>query len=900
MEKFTQLNNSTPAYVDDLYQHYKDNPELVDDSWKHFFEGYDFAVNGEVKTTGLTDKEVNVIKLIHGYRSRGHLIADTNPIRKRRDHKSDLELNYFDLDEKDLNKEFESGTDIKLGKASLNKILEHLKKTYCGPIGAEFMYCKNEKLRQWLYDEMESCGNRPDVSTEDALRMLHKLGNAVNFENFLQTKFVGKKRFSLEGLEVLIPALDQLLDTASGLGVDEFVLGMAHRGRLNVLVNVFEKSYEDVFSEFEENVLNDFLSTGGDVKYHLGRSADVITRNGKKVHLSLVPNPSHLETVGPVLQGMAYAKAERYNNDTERIVPIVIHGDAAISGQGVNYETANFSKLDGYDNGGTIHIVTNNQVGFTTNYKESRSSVYCTDLAKVTESPVFHVNADDPIAVVHAIQMAVKIRQKFKQDVYVDILGYRKYGHNEGDEPRFTQPLLYKVIGEHKNVYELFLEKLVAIQAITKQNADDYAMAFKAQLQEQLDKARAKAVERESDMFKAQWKGFRLSKPTDFEQSIETGVNLKDLDAVAKALITVPESFNLFNKSKKLLEAREAQYFEEKSLDWGMAEMLAYGSLLQEGYKVRLSGQDSQRGTFSHRHAVIKDVKTEDLYVPLNNMSSSQKKLSVYNSSLSEYAVLAFDYGYSLANPNSLTIWEAQFGDFSNGAQIVIDQYISASESKWQRMSGLVMYLPHGYEGQGPEHSSARFERYLQLCAENNMYVCNVTSPANFFHLLRRQVHNDFRKPLVIMTPKSLLRHPKVKSPVSECITGRFQEVLDENNPVAKGVTKVLLCTGKVYYDLLEALPETNKHIAIIRLEQLYPCPKKQMEALRKKYSKATKWIWVQEEPQNMGAWGFMLMQYREWNLDVIARTASASPATGSNKIHNKTQIELVEKAINA
>jgi len=772
MEKFTHLNNSTPAYVDELYEHYKENPEKVDESWHQFFSGYDFAVNGDVpQASGLTDKEVSIVKLIQGYRSRGHLIADTNPIRQRRQHKSDLELKYFGLDEKDLNQEFESGKDIKIGKATLNNILEHLKKTYCGSIGAEFVYCRDEKLRQWLYNEMESCANKPVFSAEDTLRILHKLGNAVNFENFLQTKYVGKKRFSLEGLEVLIPALDQLVQLSAQLGADEFVLGMAHRGRLNVLVNVFEKSYEDVFSEFEENVISDFLNTGGDVKYHLGRSADVITQSGKKVHLSLVANPSHLEAVSPVLQGMVYAKKEqRYNDDNERIVPVVIHGDAAVSGQGVNYETSNFSKLEGYDNGGTIHIVLNNQVGFTTNYKESRSSVYCTDLAKVTESPVFHVNADDPIAVVHAIQMAVKLRQKFKRDVYVDILGYRKYGHNEGDEPRFTQPLLYKAIGQHRNVYELFLEKLVATSAITKQNADDYIAEFKASLQTQLEKARQKAVEKEIDMFKANWKGYRLATEKDFLKSIETGVDKKQLDTIATALTSVPESFNLFNKSKKLLAGREKQYFEDELVDWGTAELLAYGTLLNKGHKVRISGQDSQRGTFSHRHAVIKDVKTEEHYTPINHISDDQSKLSVYNSLLSEYAVMAFEYGYSLSSPSTLTIWEAQFGDFSNGAQIVIDQFISASESKWQRMTGLVLYLPHGYEGQGPEHSSARFERYLQLCAENNMYVCNITSPSNFFHLLRRQVLNDFRKPLVIMTPKSLLRHPKVKSPVSELV----------------------------------------------------------------------------------------------------------------------------------
>ena len=902
MESFSYLNNANPAYIEDLYQAYLKDPESVEVVWRNFFKGYDFASNGSRNgQKPVADKEVNVMKLIHGYRSRGHLIAQTNPVRKRRQHKSDLELSYFNLDESDFDTEFDCGNEIKIGKSSLKKILDHLHKTYCSAIGVEFMYCRNEKVRAWLYDKMESTGNQPEVAQEKKLDILKKLGDAVIFENFLQTKYVGKKRFSLEGIEVLIPALDTLIRVAAEDGVEEFVLGMAHRGRLNVLVNIFQKSYKDVFSEFEENISFDFLNKGGDVKYHLGKSADVTTPEGHNIHLSLVPNPSHLEAVSPVLQGIVQAKKEdRFNNDELKILPIVIHGDAAISGQGVNYEVANFSKIDGYDNGGTIHIILNNQVGFTANYKESRSSVYCTDLAKVTESPVFHVNADNPQAVVHAMQLAISIRQEFHCDVYVDILGYRKYGHNEGDEPRFTQPLLYKAISKKRNVYDLFLEKLVNDTAITSEEMADYGTGVKKELQEKLEYAKKNPIEKTPDMFKSTWKGFRLAEDKEFDSSVPTGVKKASLDKVAKALTQVPESVKLFSKSKKLLTAREALYSKEKKVDWALAELLAFGSLLADGHKVRVSGQDSQRGTFSHRHSVIKDESTEEHYIPLNNISKNQGKLQVYNSLLSEYGVLAFEFGYSIANPNSLVVWEAQFGDFANGAQVVMDQFISAAESKWQRMSGLVQLLPHGYEGQGPEHSSARFERYLQLCAENNMYVCNITTPANFFHVLRRQLKNKFRKPLIIMSPKSLLRHPDVMSPVSELTTGAFKEIIDDENAGPKQVKRVLLCTGKIYYDLIKAKKAKKakqKDIAIVRLEQLYPCPKKQMDALKKKYKQA-QFVWVQEEPENMGAWTFMLSHYRNWDLELVARPSSASPATGSSKIHAKTQEQLIERAL--
>jgi 2-oxoglutarate dehydrogenase E1 component len=900
MDNYSYISNANPDYIEDLYKQYKQDPNSVDTGWKQFFEGYDFSQENPIETSSIDQKEINVYKLIHGYRARGHLISNTNPIRERRIHAADLELGYFGLSEADLDTEFNAGKDIKIGRATLRVILAHLHQTYCSCIGVEFTYCRNEKLRQWLYDNMEPNGNTPQFSNDEKHHILKKINQGVTFENFLQTKYVGKKRFSLEGLEALIPSLDSTIREGANLGVRSFVLGMAHRGRLNVLVNIFEKSYEDVFSEFEETSFDDKALFAGDVKYHLGKSADIVTEKGQKIHLSLVPNASHLEAIGPVVEGVVRAKQiETFKGDKTKVVPIVLHGDSAISGQGVNYEMSNMSKLEGYDNGGTIHIVLNNQVGFTANYKESRSTVYCTDLAKVTESPVFHVSADHPEAVVHVMQMAVRIRQEFGIDVYVDILGYRKYGHNEGDEPRFTQPLLYKKISSHNNVYQLYLERLVKNQDITQKEADTYMDAFKTTLQKKLDYAKKEKQNVDVDTLKSHWSDYRFATDKDFEKSINTPATKKDLDQVAKALVSEPKDINLFSKMKKLLKHRNKLYFEEKKVDWAMAELLAYGSLLSDGHAVRLSGQDSQRGTFSHRHSVIKDAENESIYVPLNNIKKDQAKFDVYNSFLSEYACMAFEYGYSLASPNSLVIWEAQFGDFANGAQIVIDQFISSCETKWQRLSGLVLLLPHGYEGQGPEHSSARLERFLQMCAENNMYVVNATTPANFFHLLRRQVKNKFRKPLVVMSPKSLLRHPLVTSNVSELSTGSFQEVIDDSVVDPKKVKRVYLCSGKIYYDCLEKREtEGRKDFAIVRLEQLYPFPRKQLDVLKKKYKDA-EWTFIQEEPQNMGPWMHIVRFLSDWKISVIARADSASPATGSAVFHARTQQKLLTEMIN-
>lgn len=901
MDKFSYLDNANPAYVESMYEQYLADPASVDAKWGQFFEGYEFSgTMADVAPAShkiASSKEVAVIKLINAYRSRGHLISITNPIAQRRQHQADLELDYFGLSEADLDTEFECGVEISLGTATLRQILDHLRKTYCDTIGVEFMYCRNPALRQWIYNGIEPIANKPVFSTEEKIHILNKINHAVTFESFLHTKYVGQKRFSLEGAEALIPALDAAIVQSAELGVKEVILGMAHRGRLSVLTNILGKDYATVFSEFEGSFFDEEVVGDGDVKYHLGYSTDYETPHGD-VHVCLAPNPSHLEAVNPVVEGIVYAKKiHKYDNDLDAIVPVLIHGDAAIAGQGVNYEVTNMSKLDGYDNGGTVHIVINNQLGFTTSYLEARSSVYCTDIAKVTESPVFHVSADDPLAVVHAVKMAIKIRQKFRIDVYVDILGYRKYGHNEGDEPRFTQPAMYDVIKQHSDILKQFSTQLIEQSAISADDLQRMVSEFKATLQKKLDHVREKKPKLKVETLSSRWKGLRFPKDSDFEKSIETGVSKAKLAKVAKALTDIPSEVALYSKMKKLIGQRKALVTDNK-VDWGMAELLAYGSLLQEKKPVRLSGQDAQRGTFSHRHSVITSGNPETSYVPLNHIDASQAAFTVYNSFLSEYCILGFELGHSWTLPHGLTIWEAQFGDFSNGTQIVIDQFIASSASKWHRFSGLVMLLPHGYEGQGPEHSSARLERYLQLCAENNMIVANITTPANFFHALRRQLHNEFRVPLIVMSPKSLLRHPEAVSSLDDLTTGAFQELIDDSSAKATSVKRVVMCSGKLYYDL-EAyrIEKKLKNVAIVRLEQLYPLPHKQLAKLQTKYKSAKTWVWVQEEPENMGAWSHLLRLLPSFDFKLVSRKSSASPAPGNGKIHDGVQKGLVETA---
>ncbi len=900
MDKYSYLSAANPAYFESVYNDYKKDNNSVDPTWQRFFEGFELASkNFDTAEGGAIpenfQKEFKVITLINAYRIRGHLFTHTNPVRDRRKYAPTLDIENFGLAEQDLDLVFQAGTEIGIGAASLKEIIEHLKKIYCESIGVEYMYIRNPEEVQWLKSRVHINDNKPNYSKERKIEIFRNLVKAVGFENFLQTKFVGQKRFSLEGAESLIPALEEVIEAGAELGAEEFVFGMAHRGRLNVLTNTLGKPYEDVFSEFEGKDYSDPFYEG-DVKYHLGFSINKTTQKGKTVHLSLTPNPSHLEAVDPVMEGISRAKIDsKFNHDFNKLIPVQIHGDASIAGQGVVYEIIQMAQLDGYKTGGTIHIVVNNQVGFTTNYLDARSSTYCTDVAKVTLCPVFHVNGDDVEALVHAVRMAMEYRQRYHKDVFIDLLCYRKYGHNEGDEPRFTQPVLYKLIAKHANPKEIYAERLIQegiVDAAFVQKEDE---SFKNILQGNLDVAKEKKEAKIWTFPEGNWENLREATSLDFEKSPFTGVDKKKLLDIAKKINTLPEGKNFFKKLEKIFEDRR-EMIKNDTLDWGMAELLAYGTLLEEGHPVRLSGQDVERGTFSHRHAVLKIEDSEEEYVPLANLSKKQAPFEAYNSLLSEYAVLGFDYGYSLALPESLTIWEAQFGDFSNGAQIIIDQFIASAELKWKRMSGITLLLPHGYEGQGAEHSSGRMERYLQLCAENNMQMVNCTTPSNFFHALRRQVKRDFRKPLFVFTPKKLLRYPSCVSTINDLAEGSFQEVIDDADGYSNA-SRVAFCSGKIYYELLEKRAELGvKDLAIVRIEQLYPLPMTQLKQIIKKYSKAKKWYWMQEEPENMGAWTHMLRLFREVPLEYIGRKASGVTATGSAVRHGITQKLIVEK----
>jgi 2-oxoglutarate dehydrogenase E1 component len=722
------------------------------------------------------------------------------------------------------------------------------------------------------------------------------LNQAVTFESFLQTKYVGQKRFSLEGGEALIPGISVALRNAAEVyGVEECVLGMAHRGRLNTLVNIFKKPVRDLFSEFEGKDFED-TNIDGDVKYHLGLTLSKTFRNGKQIKMNLVPNPSHLETVAAVAEGIARAKIDRkYNGDESKILPIIVHGDAAIAGQGIAYEVTQMAKLNGYKTGGTIHIVVNNQIGFTTNYLDARSSTYCTDVAKVTLSPVLHVNADDTEAVCHAMEMALDFRMKFKTDVFIDLLGYRKYGHNEGDEPRFTQPKLYKAISKHKNVKDLYAAQLLEENTINSEYLQKVTTDFKELLETEFNESKKVKTSKVKEFMQSTWKGFERQQLTSMLQTENTTYPVDKLKHIAKVVSTVPENVQFVRKAERILQGRSKMVFETNTLDWGMAENLAYGSLLEEGFNVRISGQDVERGTFSHRHAILRDEISEERINLLNNNPNNSGKMTIYNSLLSEYGVLGFDYGYAMANPNTLTIWEAQFGDFSNGAQIMFDQYISAAEDKWKMQNGIVVLLPHGYEGQGSEHSSARIERYLQLCAEDNMTVANCTTPANFYHLLRRQMKRNYRKPLIVFTPKSLLRHPKAVNSIEDLATGEFHEVIDDTLNPSK-VTKLVFCMGKFYYDLLaEREVLEREDIALVRIEQLFPLHLEKIQQVIDRYPAVKEYIWAQEEPRNMGAWSFMLERLELVKLNVRSRKYYAVPAAGSSTRFKKRHKAVID-----
>lgn len=919
MKDFSYITSSHPAFIENLYQDFLKNPDSVDSDLKKFFEGFDFAVSSHANGNGTasgaingtatsaapaagtdTDwmREIRVYRLILGYRNKGHLIAHTNPIRQRRDRGANLDLGFFGLSEKDLDKTYHAGNLIGLGATTLRNILTHLQNCYAGNVGIEFKYVSEQKKVDWLTNEMERKFTNP-LPFEKKKRILEKLNQGVIFEKFLHTKYIGQKRFSLEGGETTIAALDEIINVAADHEVQEVVIGMAHRGRLNVLANIMGKTYEQIFSEFEGTAKLDQTMGSGDVKYHMGYGSEVTTTGGKTIHLKLMPNPSHLEAVDPVVVGFARAKADvLYNSDYDKILPILIHGDASVAGQGIVYEVLQMSELKGYLTGGTMHFVINNQIGFTTDFDDARSSDYCTSLASAVHAPVLHVNGDDPEAVIKCVQIATRFRQEFNSDIFIDMVCYRRHGHNEGDDPKFTQPHLYALIDKHANPREVYTEQLLKNGESDAQGlAKDMEKKFWNDLQERLDEVKQKPLPYTYQQPELAWKSLGKATEADFEKSPVTAISEEAFEKVFDAIMQWPQNFTPLKKVEKILQDKIKLYTTENKVDWATGELLAYGSLLLDGKDVRMSGQDVQRGTFSHRHAVLRDENTDEGYNRLSRIEGATGQFRIYNSLLSEYGVLGFEYGYALANPNGLVLWEAQFGDFSNGAQTMIDQFIAAGEQKWNRMNGITMLLPHGYEGQGPEHSSARMERFLQMCAELNMVITNITTSANFFHALRRQLAWNFRKPLINFAPKANLRYPGTYSPVSEFTQGGFKEVIDDTFADAAQVKKVLFCTGKVYFDLAEKqLKDNRKDVAIVRLEQVYPLPVKQLEELYKKYSKAV-WFWVQEEPLNMGAASFLQMNLKQINYGIISRNASAATATGYAKVHKQEQEEIINTA---
>lgn len=915
MKDFQYITNAHPSYIEGLYQDFVKDPNSVEPEMKKFFEGFDFALSsGQLAVSSLhstthqspltTDtvdwmSELRVYRMILGYRNKGHLLADTNPIRKRKDRGANLGLNFFGFTDADLDKTFAAGNLLGLGATTLKNIIAHLEKCYASHLGVEFKYISDQIKIDWLTNAIEKTMQQP-VALEKKKRILQKLNEGVMFEKFLHTKYIGQKRFSLEGGETTIAALDAIINTSQQNGVEEVVIGMAHRGRLNVLANIMGKTYEQIFSEFEGTSTPDTTMGSGDVKYHLGFSSVIDTPNGRKINLKLCPNPSHLEAVNPVVIGFSRSKADvLYESDYDKILPIIIHGDASVAGQGIVYEVLQMSGLKGYYTGGTIHFVINNQIGFTTDFDDARTSDYCTSIAAMVQAPVFHINGDDAEAVVKASEIATLYRQEFNSDIFIDMVCYRKHGHNEGDEPKFTQPQLYALIDKHLNPREVYTQYLMENgEADAKNLAKEMEQKFLADLQERLDEVKQNPLPYKYQQPELVWKSFVKATTADFDSSPSTGISEEHFQLLFDGLMKWPADFKPLRKVDKLIQDKIKLFADEGKVDWATGELMAYGSLLLEGKDVRMSGQDVKRGTFSHRHAVIYDEITNKGWNRLNHFTATQSPFRIFNSLLSEYAVLGFEYGYSMANPNALVLWEAQFGDFCNGAQTMIDQFIAAAETKWQRMNGVTMLLPHGYEGQGPEHSSARMERFLQMCAELNMVITNVTTSANFFHVLRRQLAWNFRKPLINFSPKANLRHVGSYSHKSEFTSGGFKEIIDDvfvQN--ATEVKKVLFCSGKMYFDLAERQTKDNRtDVAVIRLEQIYPLPQKQLDELYKKYSKAI-WYWVQEEPLNMGAATFLRMNVKNINFYVISRQVSASTATGYSKIHVQEQGQIVDTA---
>jgi 2-oxoglutarate dehydrogenase E1 component len=883
-----------------LYQRWRDDPSSVDGSWRWFFEGFELGLSRPADTHAACAAQTGVVRLITAYRELGHFLAQLDPLSDPRESYPQLELSEFGLSPADLDRAFDTTPFVGLPRATLRELLKALRDTYCHTIGVEYMHIQDRRIRRWLQERMEPTRNRPRFDRAQKLRILSSLHYAELFERFLHTRYTGQKRFSLEGAETLIPLLEAVVERAAEAGAREIVLGMAHRGRLNVLANILRKPYEEVFAQFEDRYLPETLDGDGDVKYHLGFSGNRSNSRGRKIHLSLSPNPSHLEAVDPVVEGRTRAKQTLFGDaDRRHGIPVLVHGDAAFAGQGLVAETLNLSQLAGYTTGGTLHVVVNNQIGFTTAPSDARSTVYCTDVAKMVEAPIFHVNGEDVEACVYVAELALDFRQAFNRDVVIDLFCYRRHGHNEGDDPSFTQPLMYSKIRGKPQLSTIYNEQLVVTGELTVDEAEALDQKFEAKLQAALDEVRSGPAQYPVMRgFGGQWRGLTAHYSHD---PVETGVPSPTLRRIVESITRLPEGFAPHPKLPPIFKAWQTDLLQRRVVYWPLAELLAFGSLLLEGVPVRLSGQDSRRGTFSQRHSVLHDHRTGEAYIPLNALAPGQAPYTPYDSTLSEAAVLGFEFGYSLDAPFTLVLWEAQFGDFANGAQVVIDQFVAASESKWQRDSGLVLLLPHGYEGQGPEHSSARPERYLQLCAEDNLQVCYPTTPAQYFHLLRRQMKRKFRKPLIVLTPKSLLRLRAASSPADELTEGHFREVLDDESADPASVRRVVLCSGKVYYDLAEKRAQDKAaDVAVVRLEQFYPLNEELLVRTLGRYPGAAEWVWAQEESQNMGGWTFIEPRLRAlgYSFEYVGRDASASPATGSHEVHVREQRELVEAAV--
>ena len=909
MSSLTLPTHANAAVIEAAYADWLANPDAVDPTWRAFFQGFSLGNNGgslrEAAGVNVLDssRQAQVLRLINAYRAHGHLQSHLDPLGNPPPAHPQLDPARFGLGEADLDESFNVGNFKGGGLLKLRTLIDALRETYCGHLGVEYLYIQDPAARDWLRGRLEATHSQPAFTRDEKVRILRRLHKAELFERFLHTRFVGQKRFSLEGGETMIAALDALIELCPAVGVEEIVMGMAHRGRLSMLANILRKPFEVLFEQFSENYLPDTVAGDGDVKYHLGYTATLATAAGKSVEIRLAANPSHLEIVNPVVEGQARAR-QRLRGDTERrrVCPLLIHGDAAFAGQGVVAETLNFSQLPGYRTGGTVHFVINNQIGFTTLPSDARSTRYCTDVAKLIEAPVFHVNGDDPEAVCHVTRLALEFRNQFQRDVVIDMYCYRRHGHNESDEPAFTQPTLYRQIATHPLVSTLYTAQLVQAGTVTPADAEAIKAEYTAAMEASFEKARAAEAARikaheQADRFRGSTAVFQ---PGYRHSTVSTAVSAEVIGRVVQGLTTLPGGFKANPKIQRFLDARRQAHATGGSVDWGFAEALAFGTLLVEGTPVRLSGQDCERGTFSHRHAVLYDHDTREQYVPLLHLADTQARFCVYNSLLSEAAVLGFDYGYSLDYPKMLCLWEAQFGDFANGAQVVIDQFLASSESKWQRMSSMVLLLPHGYEGQGPEHSSARLERFLQLCAEDNLQVVNLTTPANFFHALRRQMKRAFYKPLIVMAPKSLLRLPAAVSPLADITSGSFHEIIDDSRAPAEAA-RVILCSGKVYYDLA-AYRETHKvtDTALVRIEQLYPLHRNRLAELADVYGHAVRLVWCQEEPQNMGAWSFIAPQLEEvfGNKPVYAgRDAAASPAVGAIALHKRELATLLQDA---